>query len=97
VGCRREARKTNDEALRPGAARPTQTGQGREAGRRRMQPAGGRAAHGRRHTKPICALHDGAPTGARRLATAAASIKRPRKPTDNATVEAGVSENVTSV
>jgi len=33
-----------------------QTGQGREAGRRRTRPAGGRAAHGRRQANATCAL-----------------------------------------
>jgi len=46
----------NDEALRPEAARPTQTGKGREAGRRRNESAGGRTAHGRHETNATCAL-----------------------------------------
>jgi len=48
--------QTGDEALRPEAARPTQTGQGREAAHRRTRPAGGRAAHGRHETNAFCAL-----------------------------------------
>jgi len=64
------AASAHNQATRPCGPKPQgrlNTARAAKAGHRRTRPAGGRAAHGRRQAKPICALHDGAPPTARRL------------------------------
>ena len=61
------------------------------------RPGLGRAAHETHGTNAICALHDGAPTSARRLRPRRRLRQQAAKTTDQREGEACVSENVTYV
>ena len=96
-GRRHEARTTTEEALRPEAARPTTTARAAKRAADETRPGLGREAHEAHRTNATCALHDGAPTSARRLRPRR-RLRRPTAKTNRQReVEACVSENVTYV
>ena len=89
--------QTTDEALRPEAARPTTTARAAKRAADETRPGLGRAAHEAHRTNATCALHDGAPTSARRLRPRRRLQETTAKATDQREGEACVSENVTYV
>ena len=97
-GRRREARTTNDEALRPRSRKADPNRPGPRSGPQTHAVSGrARSARPQTNKRDLRAACRRPTIRAALAATAAASVNQPRKSTDNTTVEAGVSENVTSV
>ena len=89
--------QTTEKALRPEAARPTTTARAAKRAADETRPGLGREAHEAHRTNATCALHDGAPTSARREAATAAAPRTSRENHGPREGEACVSENVTYV